>query len=89
MDMESFSRFHGSDWVGMVGNLFGVWFLAKQRKLGFVIGSIGCIGWLIFGIIAESMPSVISNLIYIGLNIRGWLNWKKNPPGQCPEPAAT
>ena len=85
--MESFGRFYGSDWLGMVGNLFGAWFLTKQRKLGFLLGTIGCIGWLIFGIVAESMPSVISNLIYIGINIRGWIKWKKNPPRECSQSA--
>ena len=84
--MESFSRFYGSDWVGMVGNLFSAWFLTKQRKLGFLIGIVGCIGWLIFGIVANSAPSVISNLIYIGINIRGWIKWKKEPPRECPGP---
>ena len=68
---------------------FGAWFLTKQRKLGFLIGTIGCIGWLVFGIVAESMPSVISNLIYIGINIRGWWKWKKNPPRECAQEGAT
>lgn len=83
--MEIFGRFYGSDWLGMIGNLFGAWFLTKQRKLGFVLGTIGCIGWLIFGILTQSMPSVASNLIYIGINIRGWRKWKKEPPRSCPE----
>ena len=31
----------------------------------------------------------ISNLIYIGVNIRGWVKWKKNPPRECTqEPTA-
>ena len=81
--MDSLGRFYGSDWVGMIGNLLGAWFLTKQRKLGFILGSAGCIGWLAFGIITQSFPSVISNLIYIGINIRGWRKWKKDPPREC------
>ena len=81
--MDSLVRFYGSDWVGMTGTFLGLWFLSKQRKLGFLLGSIGCLGWLAFGIITGSMPSVFSNVIYIGMNIRGWRKWKRNPPGRC------
>lgn len=81
--MDAWLRFYGSDWIGMTGTFLGLWFLSKQRKIGFVLGSVGCVGWLAFGIITGSMPSVASNLIYIGMNIRGWRKWKKKPPGQC------
>ena len=78
--MDWFGKYHGSDWVGMTGNLFGIYYLSKQRKRGFLIGSIGCLGWLCFGVITGSVPSVVSNIIYIGMNIRGWVKWKKDPP---------
>jgi hypothetical protein len=39
-----------------------------------------------FGIVADSLPNVISNLIYIGINIRGWIKWKKEPPRECLSP---
>ena len=78
--MEWLSKFYGSDWVGMAGNLLGVWYLSKQRKRGFLFGSIGCIGWLIFGVLTGSAPSVVSNLIYIGINVKGWRDWRNAPP---------
>lgn len=82
--MERLGNFYGADWVGMTGNLLGLWYLSKQRKRGFLIGSVGCIGWMIFGVLTESAPSVLSNIIYIGMNIRGWRKWKEKPP-QNPE----
>jgi nicotinamide riboside transporter PnuC len=78
--MESVGNFYGADWIGMVGNLFGLWFISKQRKLGFLIGSIGCLGWMAFGFLTQSGPSVVSNAIYIVMNIRGWRKWKEKPP---------
>lgn len=78
--MEMLGSFYGADWVGMTGNLFGVWCISKQRKSGFLYGSIGCVGWMIFGFLTQSPPSVISNIIYIGINIHGWRKWKKEPP---------
>lgn len=78
--MESVGNFYGADWVGMAGNLLGIWYMSKQRKRGFLYGSIGCVGWLVFGVLTESAPSVVSNLIYIGMNVRGWRKWDKNPP---------
>jgi hypothetical protein len=78
--MYDFLSFYGTDWIGMAGNLAGQWYLGKQRKFGFIIGSLGCLGWLSFGIVAESPPSVVSNIIYIGLNVRAWRKWRENPP---------
>ena len=73
-------NFYGADWVGMFGNLFGLWFLSKQQKRGFIIGCVGCLGWLAFGVLTKSAPSIVSNIIYIGMNIRGWRKWKDRPP---------
>lgn len=78
--MDGLARYYGADWVGMAGNLLALWYLSKQRKRGFLIGSIGCVGWLVFGILTNSAPSVLSNLIYIIMNVRGWRKWKRNPP---------
>jgi len=78
--VERLWNFYGSDWVGMAGNLFGLWYISKQRKRGFLYGSLGCLGWLIFGILSGSIPSVLSNAIYIGMNVRGWRKWKDAPP---------
>lgn len=78
--MKWLDNFYGADWVGMIGNLFGLWYISKQRRFGFVVGSIGCLGWVAFGFLTQSGPSIVSNIIYIAMNIRGWRKWKEKPP---------
>jgi nicotinamide riboside transporter PnuC len=82
--MAGLGNFYGADWIGMAGNLLGLWYISKQRKRGFLLGSIGCMGWSAFGVMTQSVPSVLSNVLYIGINFRAWYKWKKKPP-QNPE----
>jgi nicotinamide riboside transporter PnuC len=73
-------EYKGLDWLATVLTATSLFFLAKQRKKGFLFGIIGNLLWIAFGIMAGSAGSVIASGIYIGFQIHGWKEWKENPP---------
>lgn len=82
----SLTKYYGLDWVGITFSMFSTHFLAKKRKRGFLIGMIGNLAFVGFGIIAQSAANVLANSIYFVLNARGWLNWKADPPASANQP---
>ncbi len=66
----------------MIFGLASAYFVAKEKRIGFVLAAICGAGWLAFGILTESIASVISNLFLIGVNCHGWLRWKRKHIGK-------
>ena len=75
--LETFLKYKGTDWVGMVFGIVSTIYLAKERRIGFLFGSLCGAGWLGFGFLTESVASIISNLFLIAFNLRGWYKWKQ------------
>ena len=75
--VEALLKFHGTDWVGMVFGLISTYLLTKQRRWGFVFGIVAGLGWIAFGVLTQSFPSIIANSLFIVINCRGFWRWKK------------
>jgi hypothetical protein len=69
--------YYGVDWTAMVMTFFSLYYLGEKRRAGFVFGVLASISWLTFGVLAGSIANVIANVIFITLNIRGYINWQK------------
>lgn len=70
-------QYYGIDWIGMVLMLISVYLLSESKRTGFLFGAIGNIIWIIFGIMATSLATILLNAGLFILNIRGWLKWKQ------------
>jgi nicotinamide riboside transporter PnuC len=87
-------RYYGSDWVGMVFGLISTYYLAKERKRGFLFGVVGGLGWIAFGVLTQSVAGVLANAIFILFNCRGFWRWKEKqqeerpPPNSCASSSA-
>jgi nicotinamide riboside transporter PnuC len=78
--MEGIFRYYGFDWLGMFFAIISIYYLGKERKRGFLFGLAGNVSWMGFAILAESLANLLANLVYIGLNCRGFWNWKQKQP---------
>ncbi len=65
----------------MIFGLISAFYLAKHRRWGFLVGIVGGIGWMAFGIITQSIPSIIANVLFIIINARGFVRWKDKGQG--------
>jgi hypothetical protein len=76
--MMNLFKYYGLDIIGMALILSSIYFIGSKKRLGFILGVIGNLSWLSFGIVTESVPVIFTNVILVLLNIRGYINWKKN-----------
>jgi hypothetical protein len=48
----------------------------------------GGMGWMAFGILTNSIPSILANSLFIVINCRGFWRWKKDGRTCRPEEPA-
>ena len=82
---SSLTKFYGLDWAGIVFSMLATHYLAKKRKRGFLLGMVGNLAFVAFGVIVQSAANVVANGTYFILNARGWIKWKASPPDQAGE----
>ena len=74
---EILLKYHGIDWIAIIMTFLTLYYLGEKRRFGFVFGILASIAWLIFGILVDSIANIVANVIFIALNLRGYLNWKE------------
>ena len=79
--MESLFKYQGADWIGMIFGLASTLCLAKEMRVGFILGILCGAGWFVFGILSDSIASVLSNTLVMAFNAHGWWRWKKKNLG--------
>jgi hypothetical protein len=67
--------YYGSDWIAMVLSVVSLWMLGSRMRNGFVLMAAGNAAWIIYGILAHNLPVIISNAVFVVLNVRGYVNW--------------
>jgi len=69
-------QFYGIDWLASLMAVAMIYNLGNGRRIGFGFGVIANISWLVFAVLAASMPILLSNLVFLALNLRGWRAWQ-------------
>jgi hypothetical protein len=75
--LEIMGNYYGIDWFAMLMTFFSLYYLGKKMKRGFVFGGLANVSWLAFGVMAGSLANPIANIIFITLNVRGFMSWKE------------
>ena len=79
---ETILKYYCIDWIALVLNAVAIYLLGKKRKAGWSLGIAANIAWIVFGILAHSVATVVACSIFVALNVKGWLNWRTEPtPG--------
>ena len=74
--MEIIFKYHGIDWIAIIMTFLTLYYLGEKRRFGFIFGIVASIAWLIFGVLVDSIANIVANVIFIALNLRGYLNWQ-------------
>ena len=84
-------HYYGLDWIAMGSSLLAIYLLGQKNRLGFAAFLVSNALWLIVGLLASSYGILVGNLVFLGLNFRGFLKWKERPEpemkiltGGCP-----
>jgi nicotinamide riboside transporter PnuC len=76
---QTLSQYYCIDWIALVLNAAAIYRLGKKRKSGFALGVVANLAWIIFGVLAHSVATVMACSIFVALNVKGWLNWSAEP----------
>ena len=61
------------DWVAMGSSLLAVYLLGQKNRLGFACFMGSNVLWVAVGVLAGSAGILIGNVVFFGLNLRGFL----------------
>lgn len=65
--------------IGTILSLGGNIFIAKKNRIGFVLWFIGNVVWIAVNIIGTvNIPMVLMYVVYMIINVIGFIKWGKN-----------
>jgi nicotinamide riboside transporter PnuC len=76
MFSQNLLQFYGIDWLASTMTVAMIYSLGNGRRIGFGFGVIANLSWIVFASLAASLPILLSNIIFLALNIRGWRAWQ-------------
>ena len=82
---EVIAKYYCIDWIALVLNAFAIYLLGKKRKAGWSLGVVANIFWIVFGILAHSVATIVACSIFVALNVKGWWNWSKEQSPRSPQ----
>ena len=68
----------------MAPTFVAIWLLGNRSRQGFTTMMCGNVCWVAVGVLTGSVAMVLANIVFFGMNARGWLKWA---PGGAPEDA--
>jgi len=74
---DSVFEFYGTDWLAMVLMFLSLYLLGKKKRSGFVYGVGANVAWLVFGILVGSIANVAANIVFVVMNVLGYLRWRE------------
>jgi hypothetical protein len=80
--MGEFFRYWGLDWLAMALSLFSVYLLGNKNRVGFLVFAASNSTWIFLGLTwMTSLGIAVGNTIFLFMNIRGFVNWRRKDPG--------
>lgn|GEM_PF-654787 len=67
----------GIDWVASLFTFLCMHYVGENKPKGFLLGMIGNILWVIFGVLTHGWGLLLGNVILFILNGKGYWRWKK------------
>ena len=64
-------------WLGTICILFGYYLNAQKYNSSWVVWFLGNLFMLVYSINISASPQVLLALVLMGLNVYGYLNWRK------------
>ena len=83
---DAITKYYCIDWTAMILNALSIYLLGKKRKIGFLLGVIANVAWIVFAVLAQSVATVVACSIFVCLNAKGWWNWTKEQTANKPSP---
>ena len=76
-NVDELLRYRGTDFVGCALTFISLLLLGRKRRVGFLVGAIANVVWLIFGFQSQSAGTVLANVLFGVMNTWAWMRWKR------------
>ena len=80
--INQFYQYYGTDWIATIGTIIYLYMIGNKQRAGFLVGIVSNIFWFIFGLIANSFPNLLAQVLFIWLNIRAYRKWSSDSDNQ-------
>ena len=74
--IDHFLKYWALDWIATCFTFGSMHYVGERNRIGFLLGIIGNVIWISFGILAGSWGVIVGNIVLFGLNLKGYLRWK-------------
>ena len=64
-------------WLGTVCILFGYYLNTKKLDMSWIVWFLGNLFMLVYSVKINASPQVLLAVVLMGLNVYGYLNWRK------------
>lgn len=64
-------------WLLMAVGVTGLYLAGSKRKIGWVIGILVQVLWIVYAIITKQWGFIASAIVYGAVNIRNWRRWQR------------
>lgn len=74
---DFFFRYYATDWMLFLFMSFHLWMLGNKLRSAFVVGMIGCIFGVAFGVVTESAATIMMNATFFFGHMRAFCKWSE------------
>ena len=64
-------------WLGTICILFGYYLNARKLEVSWIVWFLGNLFMLVYSVKINASPQVLLAVVLMGLNVYGYLNWRK------------
>lgn len=75
--LDGLREHYGTDWAAMVFTFLSLWRLGNHKRDGFLWGLLAALSWAVFNLTVQTVPGVTANIVFLGMNARGWWKWNR------------
>jgi hypothetical protein len=68
-------NYFGLDWIAILCSFGALELLSSKNRYGFALFLIANICWIVIGYVVGSVPIMLGNIVFFGVNMRGLLRW--------------
>jgi hypothetical protein len=72
-------NYYGIDYLAAIFAIIDMFFLGNKKRSGFLLYMVAISFGIVFAILAKSPPLIVTNVIMFGMNLRGFIKWKRGP----------
>ena len=88
--MSSLYQYYLVDWIGMILSLISVYMLGNKKRSGFLLFAFSNLIFIFLGLTwMESVGMAVGNVVFMILNIRGYVSWIRNSESESTAPGTS